>query len=66
MTLLVNGHSMSIAQMGPDYLILDQPIDHPPCVASVILSVDGHEDRWNVRLADGIRSDQKRVLGAKV
>jgi hypothetical protein len=66
MTLLLNGHTMSIAQMGPDFLMLDDPVDHPPCVADVILSVDGRESRWAVRLPEGIRRDHKRVPGAQI
>jgi len=66
MTLFLNGHSMPIAQMGPDFLMLDQPTDHPPCIAEVLLSVDGHESRWKVRLAEGIRLSQKRVPGVKI
>jgi len=57
---------MPIAQMGPDFLILDNPIEHGPCVADVVLSVDGHENRWAVRLPEGIRRDHKRVPGAKI
>ena len=66
MTLLLNGHTIPIAQMGPDFLILDHPVDHPPCVADVILSVDGHESRWAIRLPEGIHREHKRVPGAKI
>ena len=66
MTLLLNGHAIPIAQMGPDFLILDEPIDHPPCVADVVLSVDGKEKRWTVRLPEGIHRDRNQVLGAKL
>jgi hypothetical protein len=66
MTLFLNGDAMPIAQMGPDFLILDNPIEHAPCVAEVVLSVDGNESRWSVRLPEGIRPNQKRVPGAKI
>ena len=29
MRLLVNGDVLSVAQMGPDFLLVDEPIDHP-------------------------------------
>jgi hypothetical protein len=30
MRLVLNGASVSIAQLGPDFLLLDAPFDHPP------------------------------------
>ena len=65
MTLRLNGHTIPIAQMGPDFLILDEPVDHPPCVADVVLSVDGNEQRWKVRLPEGIQRDRKRIQWSK-
>ena len=61
MELLVNGGSIRVAQMGPDFLLVDEPFDHPPVGASVILQVDGRERRWNVLLPNGISSGSKRV-----
>lgn len=66
MTLLLNGQTIPIAQMGPDFLVLARPAEHPPCVADVVLNVDGHEQRWSVRLPEGIRPEQSRVPGAKI
>ncbi|HWD92675.1 MAG TPA: hypothetical protein VG938_10025 [Verrucomicrobiae bacterium] len=62
MTLWINGNSNSVAQMGPDFLLLDAPFDHPPSNASVVLQVDESERRWNVRLPQGISSNSKRVI----
>jgi hypothetical protein len=36
MQLLVNGTSIRVTQMGPDFLV-DGPIDHPPDVARVVM-----------------------------
>ena len=66
MTLLLNGQTIPIAQMGPDFLVLDASGEHPPCVADVTLSLDGHEQRWSVRLPEGIRPGHSRVPGAKI
>jgi hypothetical protein len=66
MALQVNGHALSIAQMGPDFLLLDEPTEHPAGVAQVLLSVDGHEERWAVRLPEGIRFGEKRVAVSKI
>jgi hypothetical protein len=61
MQLLVSGGSVRVLQLGPDFLLVDQPFDHPPAGASVVLEVDGNERRWNVLLPDGISSGSKRV-----
>ena len=45
MRLFVNGHVLNIAQIGPSFLMLDQPIEHPPVEAEIPMSVDGHQDR---------------------
>jgi hypothetical protein len=60
MHLSVNGHTLSIGHLGPDYVILDASIDHPPSDAEVFLSVDGKESRWKVRLVDGLSASQAR------
>lgn len=55
MRLLVNGASLPIAQMGPDFLLLDAAGSaHPPGDASILLRVDASERRWEVRLPEGI------------
>ena len=58
MQLNVNGHVLSIGQLGPDFLILRDAIDQPPADASILLSIDGDESRWTVHLPDGIRVGQ--------
>jgi len=35
MELSVNGHVLSIGQLGPEFLILRNPADHPPSEAEV-------------------------------
>jgi hypothetical protein len=62
MSLLLNGGSVPVTQMGPDFLLLDAPFDHPPADASMVLQVDKSERRWNVRLPHGISSNSKRVV----
>jgi hypothetical protein len=52
--LAVNGHVFSVAKLGPDFVVLRDPIPHPPAEAELSLSIDGHEDRWRVELIDGI------------
>ena len=59
--MILNGHSIPVAQLGPDFLLLDAPKDHPPGLASIVLRVDQSEERWNVHLPNGISADSKRV-----
>jgi hypothetical protein len=61
MRLLVNGGSIPVAQMGPDFLIIKEACDHPPGQAIMVLQVDKNERRWTVRLPNGISSGSKRV-----
>jgi hypothetical protein len=65
MRLFVNGSVLPVAQMGPDFLILDASIDHPPTDAMLALSVDGRERRWPVRLPGGLAKDSRTVVLAR-
>ena len=61
MELCVNGHILAIAQLGPNFLVLETPIDHPPVDAEIGMWIDGREDRWRVRLANGIQAGQRKT-----
>jgi len=60
MHLSVNGHTLTIGHLGPDYLVVDKPIDYPTADAEISISVDEKEDRWQVRLTDGLSASQPR------
>jgi hypothetical protein len=60
MELRLNGRIFSIGQLGPDFLMLDDPADHPPAKGEIILSIDGWERRWMVRLPEGFASSGRR------
>lgn len=59
--LLVNGDCLSVAQMGPDCLFIDKPIDHEQSEATIVLNVDKTERRWKVWLPNGISAKSERV-----
>ncbi len=61
MRLLINGAVIRITHMGPDFLLLESPTDHPPCRATILLRVDDSESQWDVRLPEGISKTSKRV-----
>jgi hypothetical protein len=65
MELCVNGSVLPIAQMGPDFLVLVNPIDHPPVDAEVGMWIDGREKRWRVHLSDGIKIGQRKTAISK-
>jgi hypothetical protein len=60
-SLIFRGHSIPVAQLGPGFLLIDAPSDHPPGPASIVLRVDESERRWDVHLPDGISAASKRV-----
>ena len=61
MQLIINGSSISITQMGPDFLFIEGGLDHPPGQATIVLQVDDAERRWQVNLPDGICKGAKRI-----
>jgi len=61
MRLLLNGLSLAVAQMGPDFVLVDSPVNHAPAIATLVLEVDKNERRWNVRLPNGISAENRRV-----
>ena len=61
MRLLVNELTVTVVQLGPDFLLLDAPLDLPAGDASVVMQVDQQERRWDVRLPDGSSTSSRRV-----
>lgn len=61
MHLSVNGHLLRIGHLGPDYVILDNPIDHSPADAEISMFVDGRQQRWRVRVVEGLSASQHRA-----
>jgi hypothetical protein len=61
MRLLLNGSSLPIAQMGPDFLILGSVTEHPPGDATIELRIDASERRWKVRLPNGVSTASRAV-----
>lgn len=61
MRLIVNGESIRITHMGPDFLFVDCNSDYPPGKAIIKMRVDDSETQWTVRLPQGISRDSKQV-----
>ena len=66
MRLLLNGSSIRVAQMGPDFLILESGTEHPPTDATIELRIDASERCWKVRLPDGISPTSRTVAISRV
>ena len=66
MRLLLNGGSIPVVQMGPDFLILETAAEHPPGDATLELRIDTSERRWKVRLPHGISRASRTVTISRV
>jgi hypothetical protein len=60
-TLRVNGEILSVAQAGPEFLIVNQPRDVPPCSGDVVVTIDGRPHQQRVALPQGMSSGSPRV-----
>jgi hypothetical protein len=65
MRLHVNGHTMIVGHLGPSYVIVDDPIDHPPADAELTVSIDGEARRWPLCLPDGASSSRRCIRLAR-
>jgi hypothetical protein len=61
MELRLNGSILRKSHLGRDFLIVSDPIEHPPTQAEVRMSIDGAEDRWPVYLPAGISAAVQRT-----
>ncbi|HMC26880.1 MAG TPA: hypothetical protein VKM56_03695 [Verrucomicrobiae bacterium] len=61
MCLIINGTSIPINQMGPDFLFVDSDTDFPPGEATIVLQIDDSCRQWQVRLPEGISKNSERV-----
>jgi len=65
MFLDIDGVRHDVSHMGSEFVILAQPVNHPPCEGVVGLTVDGRLKQWPVRLPDGLSQTVSRVRTAK-
>ena len=65
MRLLLNGAAFRISQMGPDFVFVESPVNHPPGRAVIEFQVDNSHRTWEVILPNGMKAGDERVeLGA--
>ncbi|MCP5525504.1 MAG: hypothetical protein H7A47_01690 [Verrucomicrobiales bacterium] len=61
MRLHVSGASFPISQMGPDFLLVEAPCEHPPGRGRIELQVDDSHRTWEVDLPEGVKADREEV-----
>jgi hypothetical protein len=61
MELHVGGSVLPISHLGRDFLILAQPVDHPPAQAEIVMSIDDSHSRWRVQLPAGLSTTSRRT-----
>jgi hypothetical protein len=61
MNITIAGEKHSVSQLGPDFLILENPVELPPSDAVLHFSIDGNERERLVRLPDGVSKQKRRV-----
>ena len=61
MRLIINGESIRITHMGPDFVFIEPASDYPPGEATIYMKVDASERQWKVRLPEGISKASPRV-----
>jgi hypothetical protein len=59
--LLLDDLSLPVAQLGPNFLVLKDRINHPPADAEIAMTIDGHEERWQVHLNDGVKATERKT-----
>jgi hypothetical protein len=61
MQAIAGKHCLAVAQVGPDFMIVESPIELPPMPAELIVEIDGHAKRRSIYLPDGIRKTASRT-----
>lgn len=52
--------------MGPDFVLMNAPVNHETAMATIVLQVDEPKRRWNVPLPGGSSAESNRVRIAAV
>jgi len=52
--LEADGRSWPLAKLGPDHFVPSEQFELQPCDAEIVMTVDGAERRWKVRIPEGV------------
>jgi hypothetical protein len=61
MRLEANGQVRRIAKLGPDHFVPADPFEMPACTGVIIMTVDGNERRWPVRILNDVSRRDSEV-----
>ncbi|MDB5341000.1 MAG: hypothetical protein JWN70_6619 [Planctomycetaceae bacterium] len=61
LSLITASGTYRLSQIGPHYLVVAKPENLPPCDGEIVMRVDGAEDRWLVRLVEGINAANRKA-----
>lgn len=61
MGLIVGSKRLPVAKVGPDFIVLKEPIHLNPSRAELIVEIDGVEDRSSIFLPDGVTASDERT-----
>src|SRR5256885_9197259 len=61
MRLIVNGSSIPITHMKPDFLYVDTSDDFPPDERTIVFCVDESERQWRVKLPEKVSKTSKKI-----
>jgi hypothetical protein len=61
MQIIVDQRRFSVAQVGPDFLVLNEPLNLPPTRAELVVRIDDTEKRRTIFFPDGVRASDERT-----
>jgi hypothetical protein len=61
LSLVTEYGTIRLAQIGPHYVIVSKAQDLPPCDAEIIMRTARQENRWKVRLVEGMSATDLQV-----
>ena len=59
--LITASGTYQLSQIGPHHVVMAKPQTLPPCDAEIVMQVDGAENRWLVRLVDGVSASNRKA-----
>jgi hypothetical protein len=59
--MVVGNRTLELGQIGPEGVVVREPVELPPGQGEVVMHVDDFERRWQVYLPDGISSKSREV-----
>lgn len=62
--LHVNGQTYRVAQIGGGRLIFDSPVSFPATTGTVVMTIDGQEERWQVAIPP--QPAASRIVNARI